>query len=120
VLFALTNHLPFVIDEGGDLVAFQKGQRKDEVTQKYPRGFTSNGGTATCRAALQPRAHEETFAPISDRRYRLDLNHEVRTVELRYFDQRHRGGRRRSGRCEEAIARLPIGPQIIHVPVKDG
>jgi hypothetical protein len=29
----------FVNDEGIDLVAFQKGQRKDDVTQKYLRRF---------------------------------------------------------------------------------
>ena len=34
----------FVIDEGVDLVAFQKGQRKDEVTQKYLRRFTESEG----------------------------------------------------------------------------
>ena len=29
----------FVNDEGVDLVAFEKNQRKDNVTQKYLRGF---------------------------------------------------------------------------------
>ena len=34
----------FVNDEGVDLVAFQKGQRKDDVTQKYVRKFTRREG----------------------------------------------------------------------------
>src|SRR5271169_4157134 len=34
----------FVYDEGVDLVAFQKGQRKDDVTQKYVRKFTQREG----------------------------------------------------------------------------
>ena len=31
-------------DEGVDLVTFQKGQRKDDVTQKYVRKFTRREG----------------------------------------------------------------------------
>ena len=38
----------FVDDEGIDLVAFKKGQRKDDVTQKYVRKFTQRRG-ALCR-----------------------------------------------------------------------
>ena len=34
----------FVNDEGVDLVAFKKGQRKDDVTQKYVRKFTQREG----------------------------------------------------------------------------
>src|ERR1700676_2569361 len=34
----------FVNHEGVDLVAFQKGQRKDDVTQKYLRGFREREG----------------------------------------------------------------------------
>ena len=34
----------FVNDEGVDLVTFQKGQRKDDVTQKYVRKFTRREG----------------------------------------------------------------------------
>src|SRR5580704_2064625 len=34
----------FVTDEGIDLVAFGKRQRKDDVTQKYLRGFTKSEG----------------------------------------------------------------------------
>ena len=34
----------FVNDEGVDLVAFEKGQRKDDVTQKYLRGFDRSEG----------------------------------------------------------------------------
>ena len=34
----------FVSDEGVDLVAFKKGQRKDDVTQKYVRNFTQREG----------------------------------------------------------------------------
>ena len=34
----------FVNDEGVDLVAFKKGQRKDDVTQKYARKFTQREG----------------------------------------------------------------------------
>src|SRR5882762_6918500 len=34
----------FVKDEGVDLVAFEKWQRKDDVTQKYLRGFRKNEG----------------------------------------------------------------------------
>src|SRR4029077_8523320 len=34
----------FVNDEGVDLVGFQKGQRKDDVTQKYLRRFPQREG----------------------------------------------------------------------------
>jgi hypothetical protein len=34
----------FVYDEGVDLVTFQKGQRKDEITQKYVRKFAQREG----------------------------------------------------------------------------
>ena len=34
----------FVGSEGVDLVAFEKGQRKDEVTQRYLRRFTKSEG----------------------------------------------------------------------------
>src|SRR5260370_1641001 len=34
----------FVNNEGVDVVAFQKGQRKDDVTQKYLRRFTQREG----------------------------------------------------------------------------
>src|ERR1700676_4091255 len=34
----------FVADEGIDLVTFAKGQRKDDVTQKYLRGFRKSEG----------------------------------------------------------------------------
>src|SRR5260370_4803149 len=34
----------FVSDEGVDLVAFAKGQRKDDVTQKYLRRFRKSEG----------------------------------------------------------------------------
>ena len=34
----------FVIDEGVDPVAFQKGHREDEVMQKYLRRFTASEG----------------------------------------------------------------------------
>jgi hypothetical protein len=44
------------------------------------------------------RCQQEKFAPILDRRNSLDFNHEVCTVELRYFDQRYCGGRRGRGR----------------------
>ena len=39
----------FVNDEGVDLVTFQRGQRKDDVTQKYVRKFTRREGGALCR-----------------------------------------------------------------------
>ena len=34
----------FVADEGVDLVAFEKNQRKDKVTQKYLRDFRKTEG----------------------------------------------------------------------------
>src|SRR5258708_5768264 len=42
---AVVRHIErFVGDEGGDLVAFSKGQRKDCVTQKYLRRFRNSEG----------------------------------------------------------------------------
>ena len=32
----------FIVSEGVDLVTFEKGQRKDDVTQKYVRKFKKN------------------------------------------------------------------------------
>jgi len=51
----------------------------------------------------------------SPRRDRLDLDHELRTVEFRDFHQRDRGRGRWCDRCKEAVARLTIEPEMGHV-----
>src|SRR6195256_2085533 len=49
------------------------------------------------------------------RRDGLDLDHEIRTIQFRYLDQRHRGRRRRRDGSKESISRLAIAREIIHV-----
>jgi hypothetical protein len=41
--------------EGIDLIAFEKGQRKDDVTQTYLQKFKKNEGVTVCRAQEKAR-----------------------------------------------------------------
>ena len=65
----------FVYDEGVDLVAFQKGQRKDDVTQKYMRKFTQREGVLYVGKARRRRAscvRSVAAAPVHRRNLSVD------------------------------------------------
>ena len=47
----------FIVSEGVDLVTFEKGQRKDDVTQKYVREVQEERGRAVCRQGAGKGAH---------------------------------------------------------------
>jgi hypothetical protein len=51
----------------------------------------------------------------SHRRDGLDLDQEIRTIQFRHLDQRHRGRRRRRDRSKEPVSRLAIGSQMVHI-----
>src|SRR5215475_3707440 len=83
--------------------------------------------TRTCSTAGLARHSSRTASPTmpvapvmmvlivmraSPRRYRLDLDQELRPIESRHLDQRHgRRGRRRDAR-KETVARFAIGRKI--------
>ena len=69
----------------------------------------------TCQETTEVRPHRQGAQGTSHRRDGLDLDHEIRPVQFRYFKQRHRGRRRRCDRCKEAISRLAIGGEVVHV-----
>src|SRR5437660_12164087 len=50
-----------------------------------------------------------------DRRNGLDLDHEIRAVQLRYLDQRHGGCGGWRNRSKESVTCLAIGPEVVHV-----
>ena len=54
----------FVGSEGIDLVAFEKGQRKDEVTQRYLRRFTKSEGVLYVGNTHKQFLLREHLAPL--------------------------------------------------------
>ena len=59
----------FVSDEGIDLVTFQKGQRKDDITQNYVRNFTRREGVL-----YVGKAQEKARVMRTERRHRRNLS----------------------------------------------
>src|ERR1035437_603634 len=91
----------FINHEGVDLVAFQKWQRKDDVTQKYLRRFTQ------CEGVLYSR---KRGSPVRQRRLRRrSLRSPLRKPPARWPMPRP-GGRRRSMRSgPESSPSRPAG-----------
>jgi len=52
-------------------------------------------------------------------RHGLNLDEKLRVKELRHLDKGDRGRRWRTYGCEEAIAGLSVGAEVIHVAQKD-
>src|SRR5262245_40650756 len=54
----------FVAGEGVDLITFEKGQRKDDVTQKYLRKFKKSEGVLYVEGAGKGPHHADRASPL--------------------------------------------------------
>jgi hypothetical protein len=64
----------FINHEGVDLVAFQKWQRKDDVTQKYLRRFTQCEGVLYVGKAQEGAGHAHGASPQPTHRRNLSVD----------------------------------------------
>ncbi len=98
----------------------ENDSRCDHASERYAKalviaGCSSSGAASSGSPPRRSGLNAAGAACCSRRRDRLDLDHEIRTVQFRYLDQRHRRRRRRRDRGKETVSRLAIGSKIVHV-----
>jgi len=54
----------FVAGAGVDLITFEKGQRKDDITQKYLRKFKKSEGVLYVEGARKGPHHANRASPL--------------------------------------------------------